>query len=135
METTAPNGYNGAIDLVVAIDTQNMVLGARVVEHKETPGLGDKVDLRISDWILGFTNIIFEEQRQDRWQVKKDGGQFDQFTGATITPRAVVNAIKNAAIYGQTNMQSLFDLPSNCLSASNQIEQTPDNSQQDIKSE
>lgn len=116
IETTAPDGYSGAIDLVVAIDTNNTVLGARVVEHKETPGLGDKIELRVSDWILDFTNIKYYDEFANRWQVKKDGGQFDQFTGATITPRSVVNAIRNAAIYGQANTAQLFDQSSNCLS-------------------
>ena len=114
IETTAVDGYSGAIDLVVAIDTQNTVLGARVVSHKETPGLGDKIELRVSDWILSFTNVAFDEQRDSRWRVKKDGGQFDQFTGATITPRSVVNAIKNAAVFGQQNHAFLFAAPSNC---------------------
>ena len=114
IETTAPDGYSGAIDLVVAIDLQNTVLAARVVGHKETPGLGDKIELRVSDWILSFTNAEYDEQRDTRWSVKKDGGQFDQFTGATITPRSVVNAIKNAAIYGQSNIQTLFSEPANC---------------------
>lgn len=116
VETRSPNGYSGNIDMVVAIDTQRNVIGARVVAHKETPGLGDKVDLRVSDWILGFNNMPFGETLASRWQVKKDGGQFDQFTGATITPRAVVSAIYNAALYGDLNMQELFSLPSNCLS-------------------
>jgi electron transport complex protein RnfG len=123
IETTAPDGYSGAIDLVVAIDTQNTVLAARVINHKETPGLGDKIELRVNDWILSFTNIVYDEQRDERWAVKKDGGQFDQFTGATITPRSVVNAIKNAAIYGQGNMQALFSLPANCKTASQSTNQ------------
>ncbi len=114
IETTAPDGYSGAIDLVVAIDTKDTVLGARVINHKETPGLGDKIELRISDWILSFANQTFNDQTQDRWQVKKDGGQFDQFTGATITPRAVVNAIKQATIFGQNYKSQLFDAASNC---------------------
>lgn len=114
IETTAPDGYSGAVDLVVAIDTNETVLAARVVDHKETPGLGDKIELRISDWILSFNNVVYNEQRDSRWAVQKDGGQFDQFTGATITPRAVVKAIKNAAKYGQENMQFLFESPANC---------------------
>ncbi len=124
LETTAPDGYSGAIDLVVAIDDTDKVLGARVIDHKETPGLGDKIELRISDWILSFENTVYAEERESRWQVKKDGGQFDQFTGATITPRAVVAAIKNAAIYGQNNRQSLFSQASNCPSSKLLNEQT-----------
>jgi electron transport complex protein RnfG len=142
IETTAPDGYSGSIDLVVALSAaknemlqdgddkqthrSNEVLAARVVSHKETPGLGDKIELRISDWILSFTNVQYSEEVASRWQVKKDGGQFDQFTGATITPRAVVAAIKNAAIFGQNNMQTLFDMPSNCL-AQEQVPYSVDN--------
>ncbi len=114
IETTAPDGYSGNIDLVVAIDTAQNVLGARVVNHKETPGLGDKIDLRVSDWILSFDDQAYSEELQQRWQVKKDGGQFDQFTGATITPRAVVKAVKNAAMFGQDNMNELFSRVSSC---------------------
>jgi len=114
IETTAPDGYSGDINIVVAVDTQQTVLGARVIEHKETPGLGDKIDLRISDWILSFNGISYSTATDERWQVKKDGGQFDQFTGATITPRSVVNAIKNAVIYVGQNEEMLYDTPSNC---------------------
>ncbi|WP_371192853.1 electron transport complex subunit RsxG [Glaciecola sp. SC05] len=114
VETTAPDGYSGNIELVVAIDTNQTVLGARVVEHKETPGLGDKIDLRISDWVLSFTGVSYSEQTEGRWQVKKDGGQFDQFTGATITPRAVINAVKNTLIYVNKHQAQLYTSASNC---------------------
>jgi len=114
IETTTPNGYSGDIDLVVAIDTEQTVLGTRVIAHKETPGLGDKIDLRVSDWILSFNGVSYSEQSDSRWQVKKDGGQFDQFTGATITPRAVVSAIKNALIYVDDKQAMLYQSASNC---------------------
>lgn len=132
IETTAPDGYSGAIDLVVAIDNANTVLGARVVDHKETPGLGDKIELRISDWILSFANTVYTADTDRRWRVKKDGGQFDQFTGATITPRAVVAAIRDAAAFGQSNQQLLFERPSNCLlpDAADIIATSPDTSVQ-----
>ena len=116
IETTAPDGYSGEIKLVVAADMQGNSLGARVVEHKETPGLGDKVDIRVDDWILSFNDVPFGGVDDNRWKVKKDGGQFDQFTGATITPRAVVNAIKNTLQYYATNKEVIFDTPSNCAS-------------------
>nr|WP_136249801.1 electron transport complex subunit RsxG [Ningiella ruwaisensis] len=114
VETTAPDGYSGDIELVVAVDTNLNSLGARVIAHRETPGLGDKIDLRISDWIKSFTDVSYSEETRSRWQVKKDGGQFDQFTGATITPRAVVNAVKNAIIYVELHGQSIFESPSSC---------------------
>lgn len=103
IETTAPDGYSGAIQLIVGADFNGNVLGARVVEHHETPGLGDKIELRISDWITHFSNQKIHGDNDARWEVKKDGGMFDQFTGATITPRAVVKSVKRAALYLQSN--------------------------------
>lgn len=94
LEATAPDGYSGDIELVIGVDTQLKVLGVRVLEHKETPGLGDKIELSVSNWITQFTGKRFNADALATWQVKKDGGEFDQFTGATITPRAVVSAVK-----------------------------------------
>ncbi|MGF7446894.1 electron transport complex subunit RsxG [Klebsiella michiganensis] len=102
MEATAPDGYSGAIQLLVAADFKGTVLGTRVTEHHETPGLGDKIELRISDWITLFAGKVIHGQNDSHWAVKKDGGDCDQFTGATITPRAVVNAVKRAGLYAQT---------------------------------
>jgi len=114
IETSAPNGYSGEIKMVVAVSFDGVSLGARVVQHKETPGLGDKIDMRVSDWILSFANVPFSGKDDNRWQVKKDGGQFDQFTGATITPRAVVQAVKSTLIYYNENRHMLFNTASNC---------------------
>lgn len=97
-ETTAPNGYSGNIRLLVAVTPEREVLGVRVLEHKETPGLGDKIELRISNWILTFNQQKLTSENLSDWAVKKDGGKFDQFSGATITPRAVVNQVKLAAL-------------------------------------
>ncbi|MGK9171862.1 electron transport complex subunit RsxG [Yokenella regensburgei] len=102
IEATAPDGYSGAIQLLVGTDFNGTVLGTRVTEHHETPGLGDKIELRISDWITGFAGKKIEGANDTHWAVKKDGGDFDQFTGATITPRAVVNAVRRAGLYAQT---------------------------------
>lgn len=107
--TIAPNGYNGAIKLLVGVYANGEVSGVRVVAHKETPGLGDGIDERKSDWILSFTGNSLEDPALDYWQVKKDGGSFDQFTGATITPRAVVQAVKNTLLYFEQNKQRVFD--------------------------
>lgn len=114
IEATAPDGYSGDIALVIGVDTQMNVLGVRVLEHKETPGLGDKIELAISDWITSFTGKHFSVSALPVWQVKKDGGEFDQFTGATITPRAVVSAVKNTLLYVQDNQQNLFSAPNMC---------------------
>ncbi|OOF58210.1 electron transport complex subunit RsxG [Rodentibacter myodis] len=97
-ETTAPDGYSGNIRLLVGLSPQGEVLGVRVIEHHETPGLGDKIELRISDWILSFTNQPINENNLNDWAVKKDGGKFDQFSGATITPRAIVNQVKSSTL-------------------------------------
>ncbi|MBJ9537182.1 electron transport complex subunit RsxG [Citrobacter braakii] len=102
LEATAPDGYSGAIQLLVGVDFSGTVLGTRVTEHHETPGLGDKIELRLSDWITHFSGKTIAAGNDAHWAVKKDGGDFDQFTGATITPRAVVNAVKRAGLYAQT---------------------------------
>lgn len=102
VEATAPDGYSGAIKMIVGADFSGKVLGVRVVEHHETPGLGDKIELRISDWINSFNGVQLKGKDDAQFAVKKDGGNFDQFTGATITPRAVVNASKRATLYIET---------------------------------
>lgn len=111
MQATAPDGYSGAIQLLVAADFDGTVLGTRVTEHHETPGLGDKIEVRISNWITLFAGKRISDPQDSSWAVKKDGGQFDQFTGATITPRAVVNAVKRAALYARTLPGVLNTLP------------------------
>lgn len=114
METVAPDGYNGQIKLVVAIDVKGEVLGVRTLNHNETPGLGDKIDLRKSPWVLSFKGQSIQGEQDKRWAVKKDGGQFDQFTGATITPRAYVGAVKRTLAYFNANKQTLLSRPANC---------------------
>ncbi|MFA3761021.1 MULTISPECIES: electron transport complex subunit RsxG [unclassified Yersinia (in: enterobacteria)] len=111
IETTAPDGYSGAIQLLVGADFHGNVLGSRVIEHHETPGLGDKIDIRISDWISHFSGQHVASEQDKRWAVKKDGGTFDQFTGATITPRAVVRAVKSTTLYLETLPARLDSLP------------------------
>lgn len=92
----ATGGYSGPIRLMIGIDPAGKVLGARVIAHAETPGLGDKIETGKSPWILGFTGLSLEHPLPARWKVKKDGGDFDQFAGATITPRAVVAGVAGA---------------------------------------
>lgn len=87
-------GYAGKIRLMLGLDRQGRVLGVRVLSHKETPGLGDKIEVKKGDWILHFTGLSLDDPPPEKWKVKKDGGEFDQFTGATITPRGVVAAIR-----------------------------------------
>lgn len=89
----AKEGYSGQIKLIMGLDDSGTILGVRVISHTETPGLGDKIELAKSDWIKSFNHKSLTNTSRSNWAVKKDGGQFDQFTGATITPRAVVKAI------------------------------------------
>jgi electron transport complex protein RnfG len=104
----APNGYSGKIKLLVGVNVDGTLAGVRVISHKETPGLGDKIDVKKTDWILQFKGLSLTRPEGSKWEVKKDGGQFDQFTGATITPRAVVQAIKNALYFFDNNQDELF---------------------------
>ena len=108
MTLTAPDGYSGPIKLLVGIYHDNTVAGVRVITHRETPGLGDQIDLQRSDWILGFTGSSLGNPVADSWACKRDGGVFDQFTGATITPRAVINAVKSALVYFEQHQDELF---------------------------
>ncbi len=104
----APSGYNGSIQLLVGVKADGTLSGVRVVKHRETPGLGDVVDISHSNWILGFNNKSLSQPDEKGWKVKRDGGVFDQFTGATITPRAVVKAVHNALLYFEKNQAMLF---------------------------
>ncbi|MCP5190222.1 MAG: electron transport complex subunit RsxG [Pseudomonadales bacterium] len=106
---TAPDGYTGAIDLVVGVNRDGSIAGVRVLSHRETPGLGDKIDLKKTEWILGFDGRSLGNPEPARWAVRKDKGDFDQFTGATITPRAVVAATLRGLQYADANRQRLFE--------------------------
>ncbi len=89
----ALNGYSGTISMIMGIDVDGNILGVRVISHAETPGLGDKIELSKADWILDFNGHSLNDLTIKQWKVKKDGGVFDQFSGATITPRAVVGSV------------------------------------------
>ncbi|EGR0056784.1 electron transport complex subunit RsxG [Vibrio vulnificus] len=114
IESIAPDGYNGAIKIITGIDTNGTVLGTRVLSHQETPGLGDKIDLRVTDWITSFTGKQLNDGNYNSWKVRKDGGEFDQFTGATITPRAVVKAVRNTVEFVNTHREQILNQPLNC---------------------
>lgn len=109
---TARDGYSGDIDIVVGVNADGSIAGVRTLAHKETPGLGDKVDLAKSDWILDFTGRSLNDPQPAQWAVTKDKGVFDAFTGATITPRAVVATVKNVLEYADENSEVLFGKPS-----------------------
>ena len=108
VETIAPDGYSGKIKLLVGVGSDGRVLGVRVVAHKETPGLGDYIDAAKSTWIAQFEGKSLSAPRADEWKVKKDGGQFDYIAGATISPRAVVKAVKNTLDYVAAQHATLF---------------------------
>lgn len=114
MTSTAPRGYNGNIDFIMAINNDGSVSGVRVLKHQETPGLGDKIELRKSDWVTSFNGKKLHSPDDSRWAVSKDNGMFDQFTGATITPRAVVAGIKDTLNYFTKNKDSLLTRPNAC---------------------
>lgn len=107
---TAPDGYTTHIDMIVGIHTDGSLAGVRVIDHKETPGLGDKIETRKSDWIQQFAGMDLKTPNtaENEWAVKKDGGQFDQFTGATITPRAVVRSVRLALEFFQAHGQDFL---------------------------
>lgn len=107
-EATASDGYSGDIRLLIGVDLDGRILGVRALEHKETPGLGDSIETSRSDWILGFNGRSLNNPDPAHWAVKKDGGVFDQFTGATITPRAVVKLIKQVLVYYAGHREIIF---------------------------
>jgi len=106
--TVAPGGYNGKIKLLVAINNEGVVSAVRVTSHHETPGLGDKMEIERSGWINVFKGKSFKTLPESQWKVKRDGGAIDQFTGATITPRAIVQAVKKTVVFFEANREALF---------------------------
>jgi len=108
LRATAPDGYSGAIHLLIGIQADGRLAGVRVLGHRETPGLGDKIELAKSAWIRSFDGKSLSNPDEDGWAVKKDRGEFDQFAGATITPRAVVKAVHKALQYFDANQEQLF---------------------------
>jgi electron transport complex protein RnfG len=104
----AKDGYSGDISLLVGIDQHGVIQGVRTIEHRETPGLGDKVERKKSPWVDSFNGRSLTNTPLDDWAVIKDGGVFDGFTGATITPRAVVNAVHQGLLYHQQQHNALY---------------------------
>jgi len=109
LEAVAHDGYSGDIKLLIAIREDGSISGVRVLAHKETPGLGDYIDIQKDRWITQFDNESLNKTAAKQWQVKKDGGQFDYKAGATITPRAVVRAVHKALLYFEKNKLMLFN--------------------------
>lgn len=130
LSVVAPDGYSGNIHLLVGVDASGNVLGVRVTQHRETPGLGDDIEVDRSDWIHGFRGRSLGNPPIESWRVRRDGGAFDQFTGATVTPRAVVHAVRNALVYFQESSEGLLDMPpaegSTALTIEISAPETPD---------
>jgi electron transport complex protein RnfG len=114
IQSTTPDGYSGDIDILSAVYLDGTVSGVRVLSHKETPGLGDKIEIKRSSWITSFNGQRTQSSNDPNWAVKKDGGEFDAFTGATITPRAVINAVKQTSLYTQENHLAMFSAKNIC---------------------
>jgi len=108
MQITTGEGYNGDITLLVGIYSSGKIAGVRVTQQRETPGLGDSIDTRYSDWVLGFNYRSLGNPKVAKWTVKRNGGDFDQFTGATISPRAVVKAVRRALEYERDHRTALY---------------------------
>lgn len=107
----AHGGYSGPIRLLVGVEADGELAGVRVVSHRETPGLGDDIEIRRSDWIRDFDGRSLAGLPYEAWAVRRDGGVFDQFTGATITPRAVVTGVRDTLIYFEAHRDTVFDEP------------------------
>ena len=112
MQVIAPDGYSGKISLIIAINSEGprngKISGVRVISHKETPGLGDYIEIARNKWITLFNGTSLDNPKDSDWKVKKDGGQFDYMAGATITPRAVVKAVHKALQYYAQHRDELF---------------------------
>jgi electron transport complex protein RnfG len=111
LEAVAPDGYSGDIKLLIAVRADGTLTAVRVLSHKETPGLGDYIDIAHGDWIKNFDGQSLAKMFDDAWKVKKDGGSFDYMAGATITPRAVVKAVHGALKYFATHRDEIFAAP------------------------
>jgi Na+-translocating ferredoxin:NAD+ oxidoreductase subunit G len=111
LDVVAPDGYAGPIRLLVSVDAGGRVLGVRVTAHRETPGLGDPIEAAKSDWITRFTGRFLGNPPAERWRVKRDGGDFDQFASATVTPRAVVAAVERTLQLIDRHGAELYDAP------------------------
>lgn len=108
LQVIAPDGYSGRISLIISIHSDGRIGGVRVISHRETPGLGDYIEIAKSKWITGFDGKSLDNPRDSDWKVKKDGGSFDYMAGATITPRAVVKAVHKALQYFAQHREELF---------------------------
>jgi electron transport complex protein RnfG len=116
LTAVAPNGFAGKIRILVSVDMQGEIIGVRAISHNETPGLGDRIEAKKSDWIMGFAGLATADPTTSDWKLERDGGNFDQLTGATVSSRAVLNAARNAVLYFNANSAEILSAPSEWLS-------------------
>jgi len=109
IESIAPDGYSGEINILTAIRSDGEIIGTRIIDHKETPGLGDYIDQKKSSWISNFNGMSLNKRTDPDWRVKKDQGTFDYKAGATITPRAVIKSVKNTLLFYKENRELFND--------------------------
>jgi len=107
-DVTAPDGFSGPIRMLIGIDAKGVVTGARAIQHKETAGLGDQIEASRSDWIHQFAGTSLDAPPRSAWTIRRDGGAFDQMTGASVTSRAAVNAINQTLQYFEGNREAIF---------------------------
>lgn len=120
LTAVAPNGFAGKIRILVSIDVRGEIIGVRAISHTETPGLGDRIEAKKSDWIKSFAGLVIADPMTSEWILDRDGGSFDHLTGATVSSRAVLNAARNAVIYFNINSAEIFSAPSEWLSETGQ---------------
>lgn len=108
---TARGGYAGPIRILVGVGIDGTVTGLRILEHRETPGLGDGIEASRSDWVRQFDGRALGDPPAAAWQLRVDGGEFDQLTGASVTPRAVLKAVRETLLYFDAHQQEIFDMP------------------------
>ena len=108
---TAPDGFTGPIRLLIGVDAGGVITGVRALEHKETPGIGDLIDESRSNWINRFSGTSLNAPERTAWTIRRDGGEFDQITGASVTSRAVVNAVNQTLLYFEASREMIFSAP------------------------
>jgi len=125
LDPVVPNGYMGPVKLLISVLADGTLGGVRVLGHKETPGLGDKIELAKSDWILSFTGKSLRNPPEAQWKVKRDGGVFDQFAGATVTPRSIVRAVRDTLRFVEQRGAWLYDQPAMATPQATRVSQKP----------
>lgn len=121
----APNGYNGPITLLVALRPDGRILGVRVTEHKETPGIGDAIEDTRSDWILGFDGKSLQQPPENRWRLTVDGGDIDHISGASMTSRTITSALRRTLVYFAANQDQIFAAPATAAGSDSDSDSEP----------